>query len=210
MLKGIYSKIKHIKESTDEIKQLNALYLVKTSNKFINNSAEDELPNIKAHKEKEAKNFSYINDNYRKQLNKAFMKFNPLIHLENLKMLEEVDPEIKKDICQLKEVIDQDLKEITDKNYYKQRYNELMKKKRSSIKKELLKENENESMNKSKSRADPNNSLNKTLGSSSTSKNFNSLSYLQRTKNTSMSDQRRKFPQRELRIVERKLYLIIL
>lgn len=208
MLKAIYSKIEHIKESTDEIKQLNGLYLVKSTNKCMNNpnlSGDDKLPNISFHREKEPKNFSYINDNYRKQLNKAFMKFNPSIHLENLKILEEIDPEIKKDIVQLKEVIEEDLKEITNKYYYKKRYNALKKKKRSMIKKDS-----NESLNKSKGPIDSNNLLNKTLLSSATSKNFSSLSFLQRSKLSSLSDQRRKFPQKELKIIERKLYFIML
>lgn len=57
------------------------------------------------------------------------MKFNPLVHWENLKLLEEADPCIKADINQLKEMIDNDLVEITDKHYYKKKYEELVKNK---------------------------------------------------------------------------------
>ena len=41
-------------------------------------------------------NYSYINNIYRKQLNQAFMNFNPLIHLENINTLSKIDFNIKK------------------------------------------------------------------------------------------------------------------
>ena len=43
-------------------------------------------------------NIQYINDNYRRQLNKAFLNFNPIIHLGNLNILRKADPEINSDI----------------------------------------------------------------------------------------------------------------
>ena len=87
--------IKNINQSTEEIKKLNALYLINTTQK-INKKETSSLPPIE--EKKQPANFKYINDNYRKQLNKAFLNFNPIIHLGNLNILRKADPEINSDI----------------------------------------------------------------------------------------------------------------
>ena len=80
--------IKNINQSTEEIKKLNALYLINTTQK-INKKETSSLPPIE--EKKQPANFKYINDNYRKQLNKAFLNFNPIIHLGNLNILRKAD-----------------------------------------------------------------------------------------------------------------------
>ena len=75
ILSDVSKTINNINQSTAEIKKLNALYLINTSqklNKKENLNEEDKsfLPPIK--EDKHATNFKYINDNYRRQLNKAF------------------------------------------------------------------------------------------------------------------------------------------
>lgn len=98
-----------MKDSTYEIAQLNSLYLKETTKEYFkgSNSAlpTEEgvtLPNIRAEsahigssRKKKPINFAYINDNYRRQLNKAFMTFNPFIHLANLNMLKKENSEVK-------------------------------------------------------------------------------------------------------------------
>ena len=76
----------------------------------------------KSKKENYVKNFVYVNDNYRKQLNFAFLKYNPQAHLENLKILVQADPSIRKDITKIKEEIEDDIKWKCDKHHFKKKY----------------------------------------------------------------------------------------
>ena len=130
-------EITTIKESTDQIAKMNEVYL----DKYIYNNKSNEFNKSQSQKDlcvtnkqgKLVRNFSYINNTYRKQLNQAFMKFNPLLHLDNLKVLSKVDPEINKDINQMKSTIDHDLDEITDKYYYKKRYIKLLEQNKPKI-----------------------------------------------------------------------------
>lgn len=130
-------EITTIKESTDQIAKMNGVYL----DKYIYNNKSNEFNKSQSQKDlcvtnkqgKLVRNFSYINNTYRKQLNQAFMKFNPLLHLDNLKVLSKVDPEINKDINQMKSTIDHDLDEITDKYYYKKRYIKLLEQNKPKI-----------------------------------------------------------------------------
>ena len=84
---------------------------------FLNNNEEK-----KSKKENYIKNFVYVNDNYRKQLNFAFLKYNPESHLENIKILVQAEPSIRKDIKKLREEIDEDIKWKCDKYHFKKKY----------------------------------------------------------------------------------------
>jgi hypothetical protein len=64
---------------------------------------------------------------YRKQLKSAFFKFNPLNHLENLKILQKVDPLVKKDYDDLKKSIELEISEITDKHKFSKKYQKIIK-----------------------------------------------------------------------------------
>ena len=79
---------------------------------------EEERPK----KEDYVKNFMYVNDNYRKQLNFAFLKYNPISHLENLKILIQADPSIRKDISKIKEEVEEDIKWKCDKYHFRKKY----------------------------------------------------------------------------------------
>jgi hypothetical protein len=88
-----------LKKQVEEISKMNALYVIKHGSKYINvKETEVELPKInenRPHKE-QPRNFRYINDNYRSQLMRAFLNFNPIIHLNNLRnLLEKADPAIQ-------------------------------------------------------------------------------------------------------------------
>ena len=98
-----------MKDSTYEIAQLNSLYLKETAKEYFKGSKSAcpteegvTLPNIRAEsahnyspRNKKPINFVYINDNYRRQINKAFMTFNPFTHLTNLNMLKKENSEVK-------------------------------------------------------------------------------------------------------------------
>jgi hypothetical protein len=99
-----------LKKQVEEIAKMNALYVVKHGSKYINVKNETEDNNFinqqqdnnnqnilpKIIKKEAPKNFRYINDSYRTQLMRAFLNFNPAIHLNNLRnLLERADPAIK-------------------------------------------------------------------------------------------------------------------
>ncbi len=124
--------IDYVKNSTNEISKMTSLYLEKKYNeneyKDINNeniSQYNDLNNEIKKKQKKIKNFSYISNIYRKQLKDAFFKFNPLTHLENLKILQKVDPLVKKDYDDLKKSIDIEISELTDKHKFRKKFQKL-------------------------------------------------------------------------------------
>ena len=142
IVNDVSKTIENINKSTEEIKKLNALYLINTSQKINkqdkSGQVEENSKNVKINetylppiKEEQKSrnqptNFKYINDNYRKQLNRAFLNFNPIIHLGNLNILRKADPEINKDIEKLTKHIEDDLSEITNKNYYHNQYEKIV------------------------------------------------------------------------------------
>ena len=85
-------------------------------------SDNDDIYGDKQKKEDYVKNFMYVNDNYRKQLNFAFLKYNPISHLENLKILVQADPFIRKDISKIKEEVEEDIKWKCDKFHFRKKY----------------------------------------------------------------------------------------
>ena len=107
-------------------------YLLKKNNNnrtYLNNtnikdylSDNDDRNGERNKKEDYVKNFMYVNDNYRKQLNFAFLKYNPISHLENLKILIQADPSIRKDISKIKEEIEEDIKWKCDKFHFRKKY----------------------------------------------------------------------------------------
>ena len=111
-----YNKTQRI-DGYNKIRKLNIL------NEINNRQKETE----KSKKEKYMKNFLFVNDIYRKQLNYAFLKYNPEKHLDDLKLLVEVEPLIRRDISTIKKEVEEDIKFRCDKNHFKKKY-ELIKK----------------------------------------------------------------------------------
>ena len=110
LLSKIGKHIKYIKQSTSEISKLNEIFLESSSNNESNiqnnnlqtkNINNNNIIDNKS-KFKLSTNFSYINNNYRKQFNNAFLRFKPITYMNNLKILEKGDPLIKKEIDDLK------------------------------------------------------------------------------------------------------------
>jgi len=227
ILKKINRHIKKIKESTEDITAMNALYLDnkilnysknlgliqseknKMNNMNINNkSASDinkslqetnknenengngnkkeiEKDNYSKAIEKKDKrnNFLYVNDVYRRQLNRAFMKFNPMTYLNNLKLLIQVSPSVREDVKKTKDDVEVDINKLCDEHRYQKKLDLILKKNRSrsvemnsrnnkktykstdnlNVKSNLInpKININKSMNSNKDENNSNNIINK-------------------------------------------------
>ena len=205
--------ISNMNQSTEELKKLNALFLIGTSKKInktsniqsqnlpeLNNSKEikdkkligEDEKNKLENKKKKPLNFTYINDNYRKQLNRAFMNFNPIIHLGNLNLLRKADPSINEDIEKLEKHIDEDLKSIIDPYYYKHQYEKLLKEHEKSRKRMNTAPTENY-----------NYTYNPSLTTNSNKTN-NSIAVYRKRKIKNKLEIKRKFPDKELRLKELK------
>ena len=159
ILKKINKHIKTIKDSSEDIIAMNALYLdnnifsnridenkkrnnirlsksqpflfAHTPNNNMNKSQENNIINDnnynEAIKRKDRRNnFVYINSNYRKQLNKAFMKYNPMTYLNNLKILLQVSPSVREDVQKTKKEVEEDIKTLCDKHRYSKRLNDYL------------------------------------------------------------------------------------
>ena len=206
--------ISNMNESTEELKKLNAL--IGTSKKInkTNNIQSENLEELKYSKEikdeklieedeknklenkkKKPFNFTYINDNYRKQLNRAFMNFNPIIHLGNLNLLRKADPSINEDIAKLEEHINKDLKSIIDPHYYKHQYEKLLKEHEKLRKGLKTAPTENYNIN--------NYTYNPSLTTNSNKTN-NSIPVYRKRKLKNKLEIKRKFPDKELRLKELK------
>ena len=68
------------------------------------------------------KNFVYVNDNYRRQLNFAFLKYNADQHLENIKFLVQADPSIRDDINNIIQEVQNDIEWKCDKKHFAKKY----------------------------------------------------------------------------------------
>ena len=95
-------------------------YKTQRNKKFI-------LNDVNALERKSYNNFLYSNASYRKQLNFAFLKYNPNKHLENLKLLVQTEPLIRKDVNIIKKEVDEDIKWRCDKHHFRKKY-EILKK----------------------------------------------------------------------------------
>ena len=154
ILLKIGKHIKKMKQSITDITKMNGLYLEEKAKNTYNQNAKKTIKKIKLKrsnsdifscnktfnnnfdylnnkKEKNknedfVNNFLYVNDNYRKQLNFAFLKFNPISHLDNLKILVEADPSIKKDISKINQEVEEDIKWKCDKYHFLKKYLNLL------------------------------------------------------------------------------------
>ena len=95
-------------------------YKTQRNKKFI-------LNDVNSLERKSFNNFLYSNASYRKQLNFAFLKYNPNKHLENLKLLVQTEPLIRKDVNIIKKEVDEDIKWRCDKHHFRKKY-EILKK----------------------------------------------------------------------------------
>ena len=156
----IKMQIDKVRKKQDDITALNALYLnnnksftdieqlSNSNNRYINNNKNNSTNLDRTEKEenyeealrkkKLRNNFELITNNYHQKLNDAFSKFNPKMNLNNLKMLIQLSPTMRDDISKIKEEVDGDIKDITDKNRYHKQYERILKKNQQSKSTKLL------------------------------------------------------------------------
>ena len=146
ILYKIGQNVQKIKQSILDITKMNSLYLEEKAKKTIepkknkkitiaklklrkNKSIIDLFSKTQNFKEKYLNNFILVNDNYRKQLNYAFLKYNPISHLESLKLLVE-EPSIRDNIVKLNEEVEEDIKLKCDKFFFKKKYESFVEKRK--------------------------------------------------------------------------------
>ena len=142
ILTDIYKNINHMKKETQEITKMNSLYLQETAKDYF--SAQNNNTNINTYNEmdfnkksKKPINYIYINDNYRRQINKAFNTFNPYVHLAKLNAMKSQNDKVKAHVEDIKDKIEEDIKNLTSKDYFKKKYekihNETLKMKAKNV-----------------------------------------------------------------------------
>ena len=172
MLLKIGKHIKKMNQSIADITKMNGLYLEEKAKKTFNQKSKKNIKKIKLRrssseiisgnktfnknfeyitnknennkKEDYVKNFVYVNDNYRKQLNFAFLKYNPISHLDNLKILVQAEPSIRKDIIKINQEVEEDIKWKCDKYHFLKKYLNLLARNERSRSVQKMQENENQ------------------------------------------------------------------
>ena len=130
--------VSEMKNSEEKLSKININSLIKTKNQIQKTERLDEPTSIEKLKEKEYQaslegknkktpNYKFISDSYRKQLNKAFLSFHPLKHLGNMHTLIDKNPEINKEFMERTKIIDNEIHNLTSKNFYRNQYNKLHK-----------------------------------------------------------------------------------
>jgi hypothetical protein len=120
-----------------EIMDMNLLYVENNKSRSLYKD-EKNLPRIerrgvllKDNDGKKLGNFKYVTGNVSAQIMRAFLNFNPIIHLNNLKnLLAKADPEIQQDIKILNSIIEKDIKDVLDPYYYRKKYERIKEKAR--------------------------------------------------------------------------------
>ena len=89
-----------------------------------NISVIDKLINSEKNGKKDdyKKNFIYVNDNYHRQLNFAFLKYNPEKHLKNIKFLVQVEPSIRDDVTNIIQEVQKDIEWKCDTKHFTKKY----------------------------------------------------------------------------------------
>ena len=130
--------VSEIKNSEENLSKLNINSLINTKNQIQKLEKLQEETTIVKLKEKEyqaslegkikkSPNYKYLSDNYRKQLNKAFLNFHPIRHLGNIHSLIKDNPETEKEFREHTKIIDNEIHNITSPNFYKKQYTKLQK-----------------------------------------------------------------------------------
>ena len=192
-LTDAYEKINYMKEYTNYWEKENGIRLQKTTSQFckgrpystdnnFNNLPSPELINkLYYNSKKHIKKINYIryNDCFRRDINKAFQKYNPDINLQHLKKLRNENNEVKKEFEEINNKINKEIEERKKGDYYKKKY------------KKLINMYQGEKINNTK--------MSKTR-----STNFNSLN---NTKNTFNMKKKKKidFKEKELDLMENAL-----
>ena len=119
-------QVNKVKKSHEDLTALNALYLDNSLfperktmsnssfNIFDSNPQENKNYEEAIRKKNLRNNFEFINKNYHRQLNLAFLKYNPYIYSNNLKRLLQVSQAVRDDISRTKLEVEGDIKSMYD------------------------------------------------------------------------------------------------
>lgn len=125
--------VMNMKKQEENLSRDNINALLETTNQIKKSEIIGEPNSILRIKEKEYKkslegklkkppNYKFLSDSYRKQVNKAFMDYNPIIHLGNIHMLRKTDPEIDKQFKLHIQEIDEELKNSKGFIFYNDKF----------------------------------------------------------------------------------------
>ena len=142
VLTDAYEKINYMKEYSNYWELENGKRLQKTTKEFCKgrpystnsdfmNLPSSELINkLYFHPLKHQKSINYIryNDSFRRDINKAFQKYNPNINLKYLKKLRNEDNDVKKALDEIKTKVNLEIEEKTKGNFYRKKYENIMQK----------------------------------------------------------------------------------
>jgi len=122
--------VMNIRNQEDTLSKANINALLETQNQIKKSEIIEEPNTILKIKEKEYKlalegklkkspNYKFLSDSYRKQVNRFFNNYNPIIHLGNIHMLRKTDEEVDKQFKSHIREIDEELKNAKGFIYYK-------------------------------------------------------------------------------------------
>ena len=131
ILNNVDKIVSKIKNSQEELSEINMNSLLNTKEKVIKSEKIDDSNNLAQKKEKEYKDlielnkkkkslhYRFLSDHYRRQLNKVLMNFNPIRHLENIKILRKENPEINEEFKEKTKIIEDELFQKTSPNFFR-------------------------------------------------------------------------------------------
>ena len=142
VLTDAYEKINYMKEYSNYWELENGKRLQKTTKEFCKgrpystnsdfmNLPSSELINkLYFHPLKHQKSINYIryNDSFRRDINKAFQKYNPNINLKYLKKLRNEDNDVKKALDEINTKVNLEIEEKTKGDFYRKKYENIMQK----------------------------------------------------------------------------------
>ena len=142
VLTDAYEKINYMKEYSNYWELENGKRLQKTTKEFCKgrpystnsdfmNLPSSELINkLYFHPLKHQKSINYIryNDSFRRDINKAFQKYNLNINLKYLKKLKNEDNDVKKALDEINTKVNLEIEEKTKGNFYRKKYENIMQK----------------------------------------------------------------------------------
>ena len=142
VLTDAYEKINYMKEYSNYWELENGKRLQKitkefckgrpysTNSDFMNLPSSELINKLYFHPLKHQKSINYIryNDSFRRDINKAFQKYNPNINLKYLKKLRNEDNDVKKALDEINTKVNLEIEEKTKGNFYRKKYENIMQK----------------------------------------------------------------------------------
>ena len=146
--------VMNIRRQEDNLSKVNINALLETTNKLKKSEILGEPNSILKIKEKEYQlslegklkkqpNYKFLSDSYRKQVNKVFNDYNPIIHLGNIHMLRKIDPLIDKQFKLHIQEIDEELKTTKGFLHYKPKINKYGNEQKNNLNEECTDTNNN-------------------------------------------------------------------